>query len=76
MNPAVTWPNHTAMVTGVTPAKHGVLSTMAARATGEGKPFRVDPWVPKEELVLAPTVSDLAHTAGLTTAEVDWVAIR
>ena len=25
VNPAVTWPNHTAMVTGVTPAKHGVL---------------------------------------------------
>ena len=44
--------------------------------TGEGKPLRVDPWVPKDELVLAPTVYDLAHEAGLTTAEVDWVAIH
>src|SRR5215217_5960314 len=25
VNPAVTWPNHTAMVTGVPPARHGVL---------------------------------------------------
>src|SRR5688500_8089548 len=25
VNPAVTWPNHTTMVTGVHPAKHGVL---------------------------------------------------
>jgi predicted AlkP superfamily pyrophosphatase or phosphodiesterase len=76
VNPAVTWPNHTAMVTGVTPAKHGVLYNGMPVRTGEGKPLRVDPWVPKEELVLAPTVYDLAHGAGLTTAEVDWVAIH
>ncbi len=25
VNPSVTWPNHTTLVTGVTPAKHGVL---------------------------------------------------
>src|SRR5687768_16412350 len=25
VNPSVTWPNHTSMVTGVHPAKHGVL---------------------------------------------------
>ena len=25
VNPTVTWPNHTSIVTGVTPAKHGVL---------------------------------------------------
>ena len=76
VNPAVTWPNHTAMVTGVTPAKHGVLYNGMPVRTGEGKPLRVDPWVPKDELVLAPTVYDLAHGTGLTTAEVDWVAIH
>jgi predicted AlkP superfamily pyrophosphatase or phosphodiesterase len=76
VNPAVTWPNHTAMVTGVTPAKHGVLYNGLPVRMGEGKPLRVDPWVPKQELVLAPTVYDLAHNAGLTTAEVDWVAIH
>src|SRR5712692_845470 len=25
VNPSVTWPNHTSMVTGVLPARHGVL---------------------------------------------------
>ena len=25
VNPTVTWPNHTTLITGVTPAKHGVL---------------------------------------------------
>ena len=76
VNPAVTWPNHTSMVTGVTPAKHGLLYNGLPVRGGEGKPLRVEPWVPKEELVLAPTVYDLAHAAGLTTAEIDWVAIH
>jgi predicted AlkP superfamily pyrophosphatase or phosphodiesterase len=76
VNPAVTWPNHTSMVTGVSPAKHGLLMNGLPVRGGEGKPLRVDPWVPKHELVLAPTVYDLAHAAGLTTAEVDWVAIH
>ena len=58
VNPAVTWPNHTAMVTGVTPANHGVLYNGMPVRGGEGKPLRVEPWVPKHELVLAPTVYD------------------
>ena len=76
VNPAVTWPNHTSMVTGVSPARHGLLMNGMPVRGGEGKPLRVEPWVPKHELVLAPTVYDLAHAAGLTTAEVDWVAIH
>ena len=76
VNPAVTWPNHTSMVTGVTPARHGLLYNGMPVRQGEGKPLRIEPWVPKETLVMAPTVYDLAHQAGLTTAEVDWVAIH
>lgn len=76
VNPSVTWPNHTSMVTGVTPSKHGLLFNGLPVRGGEGKPLRVEPWVAKEKLVLAPTVYDLAHGAGLTTAEVDWVAIQ
>lgn len=76
VNPAVTWPNHTSMVTGVAPAKHGLLFNGMPVRGGEGKPLRIEPWVPKQELVLAPTVYDLAHDAGLTTAEIDWVAIH
>ena len=75
VNPTVTWPNHTAMVTGVNTARHGVIYNGLPVRGGEGKPVRVEPWVDKTELVQAPTVYDAAHAAGLTTAEVDWVAI-
>ncbi len=75
VNPTVTWPNHTTMITGVNSAKHSVLyNGLALRS--EGVPVRVEPWVDKLELVRVPTVYDLAHKAGLTTAEVDWVAIQ
>jgi predicted AlkP superfamily pyrophosphatase or phosphodiesterase len=75
VNPVVTWPNHTTMVTGVRPAVHGVMWNGLLLRDGEGPP-RVEPWRDKNELVRAPTVYDAAHTAGLTTAEVDWVAIH
>lgn len=75
INPTVTWPNHTAMVTGVDASRHGMLFNGLPVRT-PGKPVRVEPWVPKEKLVQAPTVYDLAHAAGLKTAEVDWVAIE
>ena len=74
VNPVVTWPNHTTMVTGVRPAVHGVMWNGLLIRDGEGPP-RVEPWRDKTELVRAPTVYDAAHAAGLTTAEVDWVAI-
>jgi predicted AlkP superfamily pyrophosphatase or phosphodiesterase len=74
INPVVTWPNHTTMVTGVRPAMHGVMWNGLLLRDGDGPP-RVEPWREKSELVRAPTVYDAAHAAGLTTAEVDWVAI-
>lgn len=75
VNPAVTWPNHTSMVTGVTPAKHSVLYNGLAVRGPAGEPLKVEPWRNKGELVAVPTLYDVAHAAGLTTAEVDWVAI-
>ena len=74
-NPSVTWPNHTTLVTGVEPRRHGVLYNGLVVRGGPGKPNKIEPWVDKARLVLAPTVYDAAHAAGLTTAEVDWVAI-
>ena len=76
VNPAVTWPNHTSMVTGVVPATHGVLYNGLVVRGGEGKPLRVEPWIDKVELVHAPTLYDGAHDAGLSAAEVDWVAVQ
>lgn len=75
INPTVTWPNHTAMVTGVNASRHGVLYNGLPVRT-PGKRVRVEAFVPKDQLVQAPTVYDLAHQAGLKTAEVDWVAIE
>ena len=76
INPTITWPNHTTMVTGVTADVHGLLLNGAIVRTGTWPPVKVDPTVDKEKLVKVPTVYDAAHQAGLTTAQVDWVAIN
>ncbi|HUG44815.1 MAG TPA: alkaline phosphatase family protein, partial [Acidobacteriota bacterium] len=73
--PSVTWPSHTSMVTGSPPALHGVLFNGILLRQGPAHPPRVEPWRDKDEMVRVPTVYDLAHEAGLTTAQVDWVAI-
>ncbi len=76
VNPTVTWPNHTSIITGVTPARHSVIyNGLASRATGAGVPVKVEPWADKKDMVLSPTLYDRAFEAGLTTGEIDWVAI-
>jgi predicted AlkP superfamily pyrophosphatase or phosphodiesterase len=74
VDPTVTWANHTSMVTGVTPAKHGVIFN-GLLIREPGMPPRVEPWRDKKEMVKARTLYDAAHERGLTTAQVDWVAI-
>lgn len=76
INPTVTWPNHTAMVTGVRADEHGLLANGTIKRTGTWPPVKVDPMVGKEQMVKAPTIYDVAHKAGRTTAHVDWVAIE
>ena len=73
-NPSVTWINHTTLVTGVSPRRHGVLFNGLLVRGQDGMPG-IEQWRDKAELVHVPTLYDLAHQAGLTTAEVDWVAI-
>src|SRR5207253_5245171 len=72
----VTWPNHTAMVTGVGPDQNGLFANGTIVRTGAWPPVKVDPMIDKEKMVHAPTVYDAAVTAGLTSAQVDWVAIN
>ena len=74
VNPTVTWPNHTSMVTGVEPSRHGVIYN--GLPVRKDSTVKVEAVVPKTTLVQATTVYDIAHQAGLTTAEVDWVAIE
>src|ERR1039457_2496647 len=76
INPTVTWPNHTTLVTGVRADEHGLLVNGSLVATGTWPPIKVDPMVDKVKMVHAPTVYDAAHNAGLTTAQIDWVAIN
>ena len=74
VDPTVTWANHTSMVTGVTPAQHGVIfNGLLIRKPGAAPV--VEPWRDKQELVHGRTLYDAAHEKGLTTAQVDWVAI-
>jgi len=74
-NPSITWINHTTLVTGVSPQKHGVLFNGLLVRQPASLPPVVEPWRDKAELVRVPTVYDVAHQSGLTTAQVDWVAI-
>jgi predicted AlkP superfamily pyrophosphatase or phosphodiesterase len=75
--PSVTWPNHTTLVTGVEPGRHGVIANnYFDRNTKKSVPFIPDPLFDKHEIVKVPTVYDVAHRAGLKTAGVIWPASR
>jgi predicted AlkP superfamily pyrophosphatase or phosphodiesterase len=75
--PTVTWPNHTTLVTGVTPARHGVIgNNYFDRATGKKVALISDPVFDKDEIVKAPTLYDLAKAAGMKTTAIRWPATR
>ena len=74
-NPSITWINHTTLVTGVNPQKHGVLFNGLLVRNGPTQPPAIEQWRDKADLVRVPTVYDAAFKAGLKTAQVDWVAI-
>jgi len=75
--PTVTWPNHTSLVTGVSPAVHGVLgNNVMERESGNELKLIGDSKLDKTDLVRALTIYDAAHAAGLTTAAISWPATR
>jgi predicted AlkP superfamily pyrophosphatase or phosphodiesterase len=72
--PSVTWPCHTTLVTGVTPARHGILGNeVMDRATGRVVRHEGDP---TDEPIRAATVWDAAAAAGLATAALCWPRTR
>ena len=75
-NPSITWPNHTSLVTGVRPEKHGVLANGVLVRGAPGAVVYVEPKKDKKDLVRVPTLFDLAHAQGLTTADVNWPCTR
>jgi predicted AlkP superfamily pyrophosphatase or phosphodiesterase len=68
VTPTVTYPSHTTLVTGVAPAKHGVINN------GPFDPFSKNQsgWYWYAEDIKVPTLWDAAGQAGLVTANVDW----
>jgi predicted AlkP superfamily pyrophosphatase or phosphodiesterase len=65
--PSVTYPSHTSMVTGMRPARHGIISNT-----------RFDPergstqWYREADALKAPTLWQKASDAGLKTAGLSW----
>jgi predicted AlkP superfamily pyrophosphatase or phosphodiesterase len=75
INPTVTWPNHTAIITGVNAAQHFVMANGLITFPADGSAPQIKPWVDKDKLVHARTLYEAAADKGLTTGQVDWVAI-
>ncbi len=75
--PTVTWSSHTTLVTGASPARHGVVgNSYFDRATGKTVQLILDRVLDKDQTVQVPTIYDAAHQAGLKTAAVCWPASR
>ncbi|MDX2043676.1 MAG: ectonucleotide pyrophosphatase/phosphodiesterase [Acidobacteriota bacterium] len=68
VTPTVTYPSHTTLVTGVSPAKHGIY------ANTPFDPFSKNQggWYWYAEDVRVPTLWEACAAAGLKTAGVDW----
>jgi len=66
--PTVTYPSHTTMVTGVSPARHGVI------ANSPFDPFskNMGGWYWYAEDIKVPTLWDVCSKAGIATTSVDW----
>ena len=76
INPSITWPTHTAIVTGCRADRHGVLVNGLIVRQGPNLPVKVEPSHDRGELVQAPTVYDVVHAAGLSTADINWPCTR
>jgi predicted AlkP superfamily pyrophosphatase or phosphodiesterase len=66
--PTVTYPSHTTLITGVSPARHGILANKPL------DPFEMNygGWYWYAEDIKVPTLWEAAGGAGLVTANVDW----
>jgi predicted AlkP superfamily pyrophosphatase or phosphodiesterase len=66
--PTVTYPSHTTLMTGVWPAKHGIL----ANTTFDPLQRNYQGWYWYTEDIRVPTLWDAAAQAGRATASVQW----
>jgi len=75
-NPSVTWPNHTTLMTGVTPREHGVLYNGKMERTGLGLPVQLNSRLDGSALVHAPTLPEALHAAGKSVVGINWPCTR
>ena len=66
--PSVTYPSHTTIVTGRSPAEHGIYSNVSVRDPGK----RQAEWFWYAKDIKAPALWDEARQAHLTSAAVSW----
>jgi len=66
--PTVTYPSHTTLITGVSPARHGIY----ANTTFDPLRKNFGGWYWYAEDIKVPTLWDAAADAGLSTANVHW----
>lgn len=66
--PTVTYPSHTTLMTGVSPAKHGVVSN----TTFDPSNINQQGWYWYASDIKVPTLWEAAHAKGLVTANVHW----
>jgi predicted AlkP superfamily pyrophosphatase or phosphodiesterase len=66
--PTVTYPNHTTLITGVWPAKHGIANNTTFDPLGQN----LGGWYWYADDIKAPTLWDAVHKAGGKVASVYW----
>jgi len=66
--PTLTYPSHTTLITGATPAQHGVVSNQ----TFDPRAINQDGWYWYASDIRVPTLWDKARLAGKTTGNVHW----
>jgi predicted AlkP superfamily pyrophosphatase or phosphodiesterase len=66
--PTVTYPSHTTLITGVTPAVHGIVDNRILDPEGRAQAA----WHWYAEAIRVPTLPGLVHASGGTAAAVSW----
>jgi predicted AlkP superfamily pyrophosphatase or phosphodiesterase len=66
--PTVTYPSHTTLLTGVSPAEHGIYNNLEF----DPKNTYASAWFWYAQQIRAPTLWQAAHEAGLSTASIGW----